>query len=610
MKSQSAEAPTVEDHQAIQKKYVSLAWDLWRSQHEVGFYVWHPIPEEHLRIEVRAFWRGQIEHIHGWSNIIGQIVDTVVAPIKSFFVWVWNNLIRPGVDFIIRGLRGALEWLINGVRWVVDGISGMLGYIWNTLVNIAQATFNVVSSIAGQVAQGLAGLGNVISSGLGWLLGQIAQRIAGVVSWISQGLSQVAGTLSGAVSWIWKSMQGLFSAVAEVLKKIGVWIINAIKTYVVDPLLGLLKPVFEGAKLLVQAIFTFLTGGAVAGSPIEWRGSTIRWLGIITGAASLVLIPLIGAKLLDLLHPIKDPKSGEIIEHAIKFTGVAFLQAAFFATYFDVACAKPVRQELNALFTPEIPGSGDLITFMVREVIVPEEFYMAMALQGFSKYWSGAYWEAHWRLPPTERTRTAFLRRQIPEEAYRKFLIWYDFKPEPRPGIPVSDVDIMLQTQYDWPGRIDTRWLIEWAIIDEAAALELIKAGGMDPTWAPKVLEAYMLNQLREELGKVRTVYQRALREGFLNPVAFAEKLTGIHYAPHVINALRKWAEEELDLDEKLELAKEYEKLAKEGVITPTQLGTELRGIGMTEERITRKQRHIETLLTIAAAKEAAKEKA
>ena len=87
----------------------------------------------------------------------------------------------------------------------------------------------------------------------------------------------------------------------------------------------------------------------------------------------------------------------------------------------------------------------------------------------------------------------------------------------------------------------------------------------------------------------------------------FATALHGIHYATHVINALIRWADEALDLDEKIELAKEYEALAKAGAITPEQYGEKLRGLKMVEERITRKQRHIKTLLEIAAAKEAAK---
>jgi len=563
VKSASPEAPTLAEHADIRRKYVALAWQLWRSQYEQKFFVWHPIPEEHLRIEVVMFWRGEISQLSGWDNIVGQVANAVVAPIKNFMVWVWDNLIRPGVEFIVSGLRGVVDWWFGVVKGILDGINGFLSTLW----------------------QGIQGVGSAISGGLSWL----------------------AGELTKATGWIWEQLQGFFSALGEVLKQIGVWIVNAIKTYVVDPILGLLQPVFEGLKQLILGLWNFITGGAITGSPVEWRGSYMRWLGILSGVGVMAVSGLIGAELINLVHPFKDTKAGEIAKFAMQFSGIAFLQAAFFTTYFDIACSKPVRQELNALFTPEIPGAGDLIRFVVREVIVPEEFYMAMSLQGFSRYWSGAFWEAHWMLPPTERTRTAFLRKQIPEAEYRKFLIWYDFKPDPRPGISLSDVDIMLKTQYEWPGRIDTRWLIEWGVITPEQGVELIKAGGMDPAWAPRVAEAYLLNQLREELGKVRAVYERRLREGFMSKADFAKALYSLHYAAHVVNALTRWADEELDLQDKLDLAKEYLTLAKEEVITVTQYGQALRDLGMTEERITRAQRSLETLLALKAAKEAKK---
>jgi len=565
VKSQSPEVPTLQDHEETRRRYVALSWELLRSQIEQRFFVWHPIPEEHLRIEVVMFWRGEISRIHGWNNVVGQVVDAVVAPIKSFFVWCWENLIRPGIDVLLRTLRGALELAINALKPVINGILGVINWI--------------------------------------------KQSIMGIVTQIAQGLTWLAGKVTEGVGWIWNQVQGFFSALGEVLKQIGTWIINAIKTYVVDPILGLLRPVFDALKQLILGLWNFITGGAITGSPVEWRGSYLRWLGILSGVGVMAVSGLIGAELINLVHPFKDTKAGEIAKFAMQFSGIAFLQAAFFTTYFDIACAKPVRQELNSIFTPELPGSGDLIRFVVREVIVPDEFYMAMALQGFSRYWSGAYWEAHWVLPDPERTRTAFLRKQIPEEAYRKFLIWYDFKPEPRPGIPISDVDIMLKTQYDWPGRIDTRWLLEWGSITPEQGVDLVKASGMDPAWAPRLVEVYILNQIREELGKVRTVYEKALREGFLDPMGFAEKLVGIHYAPHVINALRIWADEELALAEKLELAAEYEKLAKDEVITPGDLAAGLRELGMVETRITRKVNYVNQLLAVKVMKAAAKAK-
>lgn len=603
----SPEALTARDHETIRQKYVTLAWDLWREQSEAGFFVWHPLPEEHLRIEVVMFWSGQISRIHGWNTIIKQMTDAILTPMKNFMMWIWDNVFRPWIDAALGILRRALEAIMNGVKFVVDGIMAGLNALKSWLQGIMAEYMKLANSIWGAVTQGLAGLWSSVSGALSTIGGTISAGLGSLWTSISSGLQAVGGRIAEGVSWIWKQMEGFFSAIAEVLKQIGTWIINAIKTHVVDPILAGLAAVFEAIKGLIAGIWNFITGGAVVHSPVEWRGSYVRWLGIITGVSVLGLSGFIGAALADVIHPFKDTRVKEVAEFALRFSGMTFLQGAFFTTYFDIACAKPLRQELNATFTPEIPGAGDLIRFVVREVLPPDEFYLAMSLQGFSRYWSGAYWDAHWILPPTERVRTAFLRKLIPEAEYRKFLIWYDFKPDPRPGISLTDVDIMLATQYDWPGAIETRWLGEWGIITPEDLVTLLEAGGLHPDWAPRVAEAVLLNQTRDELARVRGVYDRALRAGFMKPDVYTEALHGLHYAPHVINVLQAWAEADLALAEKVDQAEEWERLAKAGVITPDEYGAALRDLGMTEERITRAMRHIGALQAIAEAKAAKK---
>lgn len=159
------------------------------------------------------------------------------------------------------------------------------------------------------------------------------------------------------------------------------------------------------------------------------------------------------------------------------------------------------------------------------------------------------------------------------------------------------------------PGRTDMRWLVEWGLIGLPDLTGLLEADGMDPEWAPWVAEAWILNQLRDELGKVRGVYEDLLEEGFISKPDFEAALYSLHFAPHVVDALVRWADAKLDLDEKLELAKEYETLAKEEIITVDAYGQALRKLGMIETMITRKQNHIKLLLEIKAAKEAAKTK-
>ena len=577
----SPETATLEEHKQIHSKYVSLTWQLWREQYKVQFFVWHPIPEEHLRIEVVKFWRGETSQVSGWTDILGQILSPIKDAISSGVHWIWDHIIYPVISTLVAGL----DWLIRGV---------MDAQAW---------TFNVLNSIASLISNNTNWIINQVTSGVYWIVELVSSGFTWVTSQLSSGFTWVISHIQSGVGWIWNQMLGYFSTIADVLKQIGVWIINAIKTYVLDPLLAALTPIYEGLKALVVAIWNFITGGIMARSPQEWRGSYLRWLGIIAGVSVMAGSGFVAAAIFDMAHPFKDTRAKEIAEFALRFSGVAWLQAAFFTTFFDIACAKPVRQELNNIFTPEIPGSGDLIRFVVREVIVPDEFHMAMSLQGFSRYWSEAYWEAHWILPPPDRTRTLFLRKKIPEAEYRKFLIWYDFKPDPRPGISLSDVDIMLESQYDWPGRIETRWMLEWGEISAAEAEDLLKAEGLDPAWSPRVARAYLLNQLRDEYNRVRMVLMTRRREGFLKTEAFREALKALNFAAHTIEASIKWADEAAKWDEIWEQVQEWWRLAKARRITPEKYAEEMRSLGMVEEKITSKMSLLRKLAEIAKVK-------
>ena len=209
--------------------------------------------------------------------------------------------------------------------------------------------------------------------------------------------------------------------------------------------------------------------------------------------------------------------------------------------------------------------------------------------------------------------RAAFRKGRLTEDELREILV--------KVNTPEAAIDLIIEAENmarasavrevaeepSTPGRTDMRWMAEWGLIGLPELTGFLEADGMDPAWAPLVAETWMLNQLRDELGKVRGVYEDLLEEGFISKPDFEKALYSLHFAPHVVDALVRWADAKLDLDEKRELAKEYETLAKEEILTPTAYGEALRKLGMVEERITRKQHHIELLLGIKAAKEAAK---
>ncbi|MDI6616837.1 MAG: hypothetical protein QME27_08985, partial [Syntrophaceae bacterium] len=182
-----------------------------------------------------------------------------------------------------------------------------------------------------------------------------------------------------------------------------------------------------------------------------------------------------------------------------------------------------------------IPGIGDLITFVVREVITPADFVAWAAKQGLSEYWANSYWEAHWVLPAYGSLQEAFYRGLISPEEFDKYIVWHDYKPEPRPGISRSDVDIMHELTWHLPGRIEARWMYRWGLIDADALLELTKMYGIHPDWQKAVADAERLNQALAERTALANVYRSDVVEGLMSFEDYEGKLRELRYTPEEI---------------------------------------------------------------------------
>jgi len=184
----------------------------------------------------------------------------------------------------------------------------------------------------------------------------------------------------------------------------------------------------------------------------------------------------------------------------------------------------------------KVPGASDLINFVVREVIPPEEFKKYMQWQGYEEFWADYYWEAHWRLPSLETIAEQFFRGYLTETELRKYLVWHDYKPTPRPGIHVSDVDIMVQHLYKWPERIDSRWAWEWGIISDEEFKKLVEAEGIHPDWVDKVAEARKKNVLRDEINRVRSELVDQYAKGYITRETLAAELEKLGFIKRVID--------------------------------------------------------------------------
>jgi len=153
-------------------------------------------------------------------------------------------------------------------------------------------------------------------------------------------------------------------------------------------------------------------------------------------------------------------------------------------------------------------------------------------------------------LPAFGNVREAMWRGIISKEEFGKFIVWHDYKPEPRPGIALSDKDIMSQLAYELPGRIDARWMLRWGIIDTQRHKELTKMRGIHPDWLDDVSEAEWMNMLIDERTALRTIYVRQFRIGVIDEEELRRKLRACYYSQRECEWIIQRAKVEYELDE------------------------------------------------------------
>jgi len=233
----------------------------------------------------------------------------------------------------------------------------------------------------------------------------------------------------------------------------------------------------------------------------------------------------------------------------------------------------------------QIPGPSDLIRFVVREVISPTDFVQWMAKQRYSQYWANAFWEAHWQLPSLGDLREAMWRGILSYAEYAKYIVWHDYKPDPRPGINTSDRDIIFQLSFKLPGRIDARWMLRWGIISFADLVKLAIAEGVHPDWAPKVAQAEILNMLIDERTLLRNAYLKLYRLGVLTRDQLYSALREMYFNPEEAEWICLRAELETQADELEDMVKAAVDAFKRDLLQEGELFTLLTRWGIRPDK-------------------------
>jgi len=407
----------------------------------------------------------------------------IYGALKPVVTWVWD-MIKPGLEAIkagLAGVGGAVYDLLpqpfkDFIGWIGD-LGANLWYALNEFirdpVGSLKAGWNLVQT---GVSNAVNSIASYVSGAVGGAVTTLSTMFNGAVSalggWVSDALAGVARALgealSGFMSWITEKLQWLAQSI------IGVAV--AVK----DAVVGFFEWVARGFISQITSIFGPGTPDTAIRNEAETafksmldeleqltkikRKSQIPYEALATAVVSTAarfLILKIGVEAagaaVDAAHPIKGLKAHEIAAGLMGVLDMPAVIGPILAEPINQGIFIPWRQYWASRYTPQIPGPGDLIRFVVREVIDVGVFRTNLALQGFSTFWADAFWEAHWELPSRGELVDAYHRGVIPEAELNKFMVWHDYKPEPRPGISKSDLEILSGIRKTLIPRVDLR---------------------------------------------------------------------------------------------------------------------------------------------------------
>ena len=258
----------------------------------------------------------------------------------------------------------------------------------------------------------------------------------------------------------------------------------------------------------------------------------------------------------------------------------------------------PLRYGILAKTTPFIPSPSDLVRFVVRECFpleelprAPDEFTKYMRYQGYSELWSRAYWEAHWELPAPEKLYDAFHRGIISEEELRKYIVWHDYKPEPRPGISKSDVDIMLELTYDLPNKIETRHMMQLVLLTDDDIDYLVKAAGIHPRFRDKYKVYVRKYAYRSDIRNYEREARYLYAQGKIDINQYRKYLRKANIPPELHDMFVELAElyklrrqKESEQTEKQVTYYQYAQAYRRGIISEAEFRDRLKGLGYPED--------------------------
>jgi len=467
---------------------------------------------------------------------------------------------------------------MGGWPWPLDSVQGWFESFWRT-VNEG------VSAIGSALASGIGALGAQLSSGisqlqagLGSLLGQIWSRILearDVVVGAVQGAIVVFEDALGAVGdAVLNGLRALWDGFAAALGAAAAFIKDRILQPIIDAIQAALQVVADTIKGLASTFLETLQAMAPH-SPIGGLEAGIVALGL---AAGFEIVAAGASTVLDAVHPFHSLETKLLVFRAFGATGISGIGPAVLGRIFETAILKPMQHELNETYTREIPGAADLVRFVVREQISPEELELWVKRQGFSPKWSQAYWGAHWVPPSREEAVELYHRGVYGLQDVTKWLVINDRLPSTIP-------DLMALT-FRTPSRAELERIVEVADVDEDRLRTWLRADGVSDELLPTYLSLVRGRRLVRILTRAETLVRTEVQAGRLQLDEARRILEEFRFAPEVIDAELRLAKRARELQLREELQNVAVEAFRRALLTKGALVEELQALGLEEDRV------------------------
>lgn len=499
------------------------------------------------------------------------------------FNWLWDT-INAGLSsvwgFVSAGL-GSLWTSITGA------FSGALGTLSGWFVDTWTFLSGVVGEVGDTLARGITGLAAFVSQGLGDLW-------TGFMDWGSNTLGAITTMFDGAVAsiggWVSDALAGVAKALGEGLSGFATWMIEGLQGLAVTFMGGLkalMTAVNAALRPIVVGFMDALTAAFTPGSPDKELEKAVNKMINATqgrmlselkkaykspfdpttiiaaslGVSGLALVAQLGVHSLASAAGISVLGTRldvtDVVEGAVTSMGFPGIVGTSFLMPLQVGLFTPLRYAYNQMFTPFIPGFGDLIRFVVREVIKPADFTTNMGFHGYNKFWAAAYWEAHWVLPSYGNIIDAFHRGIITKDERDKYIVFHDYKPETRPGITVSDQKIMTGLMRTLIPRVDLRYAWEMGRInDEELQARYVGLGYEEDSGL--MAEIQKGRAMTEEIHKVRDEWIRDFLEGYILEGTLRANLAAIGIGPLRVDYYVEYAKMRRAREHKADLLDAY----------------------------------------------------